>query len=280
MWVYLSLISAICLGFYDVAKKVALKKNSVMWVLFAATLVSTILVIPLFRAGSLQEHLMILPKAILVSASWITGLIGIKLLPLSISSMLKGTRPVFVIIFSVILFGETLNMLQWVGIAVSLGGLWSLSWTSKKEGISFLHSKGVFWMVLSIITGIASALYDKHVMRSLDAYFVLCWGNFYITVVLGIVLAAEALIRKEKEKFTWDWWLVAVAVFITVADGCYFMALSEESALLSVVSLLRRSSVIVTFIISVWKFGEKNIKNKVIDLAILTAGMIILVIAS
>ena len=64
-------MSAILLGSYDVAKKQALRKNGVMWVLFSTTLLSTLFLVPFLSAGSLRDHITLIIKAVLVSSSWI-----------------------------------------------------------------------------------------------------------------------------------------------------------------------------------------------------------------
>ena len=74
--------------------------------------------------------------------------------------------------------------------------------------------------------------------------------------------------------------LLLIAVFIVGADMLYFFALKQEGALLSVVSLIRRCSVVVTFILGAIVFQEKKIKEKAIDLAILLAGMALLLYGS
>ena len=281
MWVWLSVCSAVLLGVYDVAKKQALKRNGVLWVLLVATALSALFMSPCLSAGPLTDHLKLVAKACLVTASWVSGLIGLKLLPLTTVSTIKASRPVFVVAFSIILFGERLNIWQWIGVIVVFTALWLLSRSSRKEGISFTSNKGVAWMAVSVLTGAASALYDKHIMASMEPLFVQSWCNLYITAILGIIL----IIKKLREKsafiaFKWDWTLVIVALLITIADALYFFALKQEGAMLSVISLVRRCSVIVTFVTGALLFKEKNLRSKALVLLVLLIGMTIIVIGT
>lgn len=281
MWVCLSILSALLLGVYDISKKKSLQKNSVMWVLFSVSVLSTVLLIPFFEAGTANELLMLVPKAFLVTLSWISGLIAMKLLPLTTVSTVKASRPVLVIVFSMILFGERLSAWQWIGVVVALYALWMTSRSSRSEGISFKSNKGVWYMILAVVSGVASALYDKYVIQSLDPVFVLCWSNLFIAVLMGIVLGIKMLYNKqERVPLHPDWFLLLTAVLIVGADAAYFLALAQQGAMLSVISLMRRASVIVTFTLSAILFKEKNIKAKAVDLAVLLAGMTILAIAS
>ena len=281
MWLWMTLASALLLGIYDVFKKQALKHNGVLWVLLAATAFSTLLLVPFFSAGPAEDHLRMVLKAVLVTVSWVSGLIGLKYLPVTTASTIKASRPFFVVIFSIILFGERLNVWQWGGVVLALLALTLLSGASKKEGIDFSKSKGVLAMAVSVLAGVASALYDKHVIADMEPLFIQCWCNFYITILLAICVLVKALIDKEKrEKFKWDWMLLLIAVFIVGADMLYFFALKQEGALLSVISLMRRCSVVVTFVLGAIVFKEKKIKEKSLDLAILMAGMLLLLYGS
>lgn len=281
MWLWMSVGSAILLGVYDVTKKQALKRNSVLYVLLGATALTAIFLSPFLSAGPLKDHLSLIFKALLVSSSWISGLQSLKTLPLTTASTLKASRPVFVVAFSIILFGERLNVWQWAGVVVVIASLYLLSRSSKKEGIHFTADKGVMWMLVSIVTGAASALYDKHILGHMEPLFVQSWANVYITACLAICVLVKSLKDGEKrEHFRWDWNLLLIALFITAADALYFFALKDEGALLSVISMIRRSSVVITFVLGAWLFREHNIKDKAIDLTALLIGIALLLFGS
>lgn len=293
MWVYLALASACLLGFYDIFKKRSLQKNSVMWVLVAVTAISTLLLVPFFKPSTAEGRLLLIPKGILVATSWISGLVAMKMLPLTTISTIKASRPVFVLIFSILIFGEKLNAQQWVGVFIAFTALWMLSRSSEKEGISWRSNKGIVWIGISVFSGVASALYDKFVITKMDPMTVLCWSNLYILIILCMVLGIKTLIDRRRAaigkdtsevtpkdgncRFRWDWNLLATAIIIVGADALYFQSLAQEGAMLSIISIIRRCSVVVTFAGSAILFKEHNIKSKAIDLAVLLAGVAILV---
>lgn len=281
MWLWLAIGSALLLGVYDVAKKQSLKSNDTYYILAYSTGLTALFLLPFITLGTLQGHLFLMAKAILVSASWVSGMLGLKLLPITTASTIKASRPVFVILFSLILFGERLNILQWCGVACVLVSLWLLSRSSKKEGIDFSQHKGIFYMAVSVLTGVASALYDKHIIKSLDPLFVQSWTNIYITLILVLMIVWKKKVKNEEiASFRWDWTILLIAIFITGADFMYFWALKCDGSLLSVVSIIRRASVIVTFGIGALMFKEKRIKDKAVDLAVMLGGMVFLVLGS
>lgn len=281
MWVWLTIGSAILLGFYDVAKKQSLKKNGVLYVLFFATALSTLLLSPFLHPGPVKDHLLLIVKGILVTSSWISGLAAMRTVPLSTLSTIKASRPVFVLVFSLILFGERLNVWQWAGSLTAIAALLLLSRTSSLEGISFTRDKGIWMAAVSVLTGVASALYDKFILGFMEPLFVQSWANLYITVLLGICILAKAGFRKSAlPHFHPDWMIILIALFITAADFLYFTALDQEGALLSVISMIRRSSVIVPFIFGALLFKEKNVRLKAIDMAVMLLGICLITVGS
>ena len=278
MWFWLAFVSSVLLGLYDVAKKQALRKNDIWFVLFGATVLTVLFLCPFLGKGTPGQHLRLALKAVLVTTSWVSGMIALKLLPITVVSPLKATRPLFVILFSIVLFGERMNPWQWAGTAVMLAAIWLLSVSGQKEGIRFFRNKGIWAMGVSILSGVASALYDKHIMSNLgmEPLFVQSWANFYIAVILGIIILVRLAAGKEDVSFHWDWTIVLIAVLITAADACYFFALGQEGALLSVISMVRRCSVVVTFVIGAVLFKERNLRGKAVSLLLMLAGMFLL----
>lgn len=275
----MALASAVLLGVYDVAKKAALKRNGVYSILLVATALSALFVSPFLSWGSGADHLRLIFKAVLVTTSWVSGMIALQLLPITTVSTFKTSRPMFVVLFSILLFGERLNWVQWLGVAAVLVALWLLSKSSEREGISFKGNKGFWALLLSVFSGVASALWDKHIMLDMEPLFVQSWTNIYITLMLVLII----LLRRAKgqtEAFSWDWTMVLIAILITAADMLYFFSLKEDGSMLSVVSLIRRSSVIVTFILGAALFKEKRIAQKAGVLLIMLAGVTLLMMGS
>ena len=298
MWLWAAVGSAILLGFYDVFKKDASTHNGVLHILLHATALSTLFLSPFIlssflgwgigdgtvfemQRGTAQEHGLVFLKSVIVSISWITGLFGLKNLPITTASTIKASRPVFVLLGSILIFGERLNLWQWVAIIVAMIALWLLGRTSKKEGVDFVRNKWILCMWVAVLTGVISALMDKHLMSSLKPMFVQSWCNFYISaIMLVIVLLGRFTKSRFFVPYHHDWAVWLIAIFITASDFLYFLSLSSSGSMLSVVSMLRRSSVIITFIFGAIIFKEKNLRSKGVALAILLVSMALLVFSS
>ena len=268
-----------------------------MAVLFLNTLFSTLLFAPfivLSRTGVIESgplfvpeagfetHLLLLLKAVIVLSSWLCGYIGIKHLPITIVSPIQSTRPVIVLLGALLLFGETLNLYQWIGVIIAILSVFLLSRSGKREGIHFASNRWVAFVALAALFGAVSALYDKFLMRSLEPILVQSWFNLYQCILMGcIALLLNALWPAQRgRKFHWSWAIPMISLFLGFADFCYFSSLAQEGALIAVVSMIRRGSVVVSFAFGAFLLHEKNLKSKAIDLLLIIIGLFFLYLGS
>lgn len=304
MWLAYSFLSAALLGFYDVFKKKSLRGNAVIPVLCLNTLFCSLIFLPmvfLSLSGHLEQGSLfyipvagwevqryVLLKALIVLSSWLLGYFGMKHLPITIVGPINATRPVLVLIGALLVYGERLNFYQWIGVLLALFSLFLLSRSGKKEGIDFRHNKWIVFIALASILGAMSGLYDKYLMASpenggvgLDRMVVQSYYNFYQFGLMGLVLLFLWLpVRKKTTPFSWHWSILMISLFLCAADFVYFYALSLDGAMISIVSMVRRGSVLVSFLFGALIFREKNLRSKAVDLLLVLLGMIFLYIGS
>ena len=305
MWLLLAFTSAVLLGFYDVFKKHSLNGNAVIPVLFLNTLFSSLIFLPfiLFSLsgtsvleGSIfyvpqagwEVHKYVLLKSFIVLSSWTFGYFGMKHLPSTIVGPSNATRPVMVLVGALLVFGERLNLYQWIGVLLAVLSFFMLSKSGKKEGIDFKHDKYIYFVVLASVLGAVSGLYDKYLMAplseggiGLDRMIVQSWYNIYQLFMMGAVMMFLWYPkRKTTTAFHWDWCIILISIFLSAADFVYFYALSLDGAMISIVSMIRRGSVVVSFLCGAMFFREKNLKSKAVDLILVLIGMIFLYLGS
>lgn len=296
MWLSLAFMSAALLGLYDVAKKYSLQGNAVIPVLFCNTLFCSLFFIPVVLASSAgavgddslvsvdawcwQEQRFIMLKAVIVLSSWILGYYAIKHLPITIVGPVNATRPVLTLVGALLVFGERLNAWQWTGVVLAVTSFYLLSRSGKREGIRFSHNRWIYFLVAAALLGAVSGLYDKFLMSpdgaALRSMTVQSWFNFYQCAIMGIVLLVVWLPQREASPFRWRWSIVGISAFITLADALYFYALTYPDAMISVTSMVRRGSVIVSFAFGAIVFREKNLRSKVVDLCFVLLSMLCL----
>ena len=285
MWLSFAFLSAALLGFYDVCKKHALRGNAVIPVLFLNTLFCSIIFLPMalqtpFGGWDVQRYIVL--KACIVLSSWLLGYIGMKHLPITIVGPINATRPVMVLIGALLIFGERLNLLQWAGVVLAIMNFFLLSRSGRKEGIDFRHNRWIVCTVGAAVLGALSGLYDKYLMAvdgglGLPRLTVQCWYNFYQCLMMGAMLIVLWWPKRhEGTPFRWRWSILFISLFLSIADYVYFYSLSLDGALVSVVSMVRRSSVLVSFMLGALLFHEKNLRSKAIDLALVLLSMFLL----
>ena len=302
MWLSFAFLSAVLLGFYDSCKKQALGGNAVIPVLFLNTLFCSLNYVPLivlsycspvlddsiFKVadyGGWAVQKWILLKSVIVLSSWTLGYYGMKHLPLTIVGPINATRPVLVLLGAMLIFGEKLNCLQWTGVLLAVVSFFMLSRSGKKEGIDFEHNVWIYAVVGAAILGAVSGLYDKFLMNpnglALDKMAVQSWYNIYQCGMMGVMMM---LIwypnRRKTTPFRWKWSIIFISIFLSVADFVYLYALSMPGAMISIVSMVRRGSVIVSFLFAALVFKEKNLRSKALDLALVLLGMVFLYLGS
>jgi drug/metabolite transporter (DMT)-like permease len=297
-------MSAALLGCYDSLKKQAVKGNAVIPVLFLNTLFSSLIFLPCIvlsdtttmldntifftASGGWEMHQYIVLKAFIVLSSWILGYFGMKHLPLTIVGPINATRPVMVLVGALLFFGERLNVWQWIGVLLAVASFLLLSRSGKKEGIDFKHDHWIYMIVGAAVLGAVSGLYDKYLMApvenggvGLDRMMVQSWYNIYQCVMMGVMLWLLWWPKHEQTtSFHWSWSILGVSIFLSTADFLYFYSLSLPDALISIVSMVRRGSVIVSFMFGAMFFREKNLKAKAFDLALVLLGMFFLYVGS
>ena len=297
MWLLLAFLSATLLGFYDSFKKKSLLSNAVIPVLFLNTVFSSLIFLPfiiLSATGTLPEtsifhvggggweiHKYIILKSLIVLSSWIFGYFGMKHLPLTIVGPINATRPVLVLLGALLIFGERLNASQWAGVLLALVSLFLLGRSSRREGVDFAHNRWILCIAAAALTGAASGLYDKYIMTRLDPVFVQSWYNLYQFLMMAVVAGILWWPRRgHTTPFRWSWAIPFISIFLSAADFAYLYALRDPDAMISVVSMIRRGSVVVSFLCGAALFHERNLRSKAVDLAFILVGMFFLWLGS
>ncbi len=298
MWAIFGLASALFLGIYDILKKQSVNGNAVMPVLFFSTVTSATLFTPLIilsrqSPGLLEqtgffvpqitafEHIQIIIKSAIVVSSWVLAFFALKNLPITIVAPIRSTGPLWTLMGALFIFHERLNVYQWIGIVITLCFFYLFSTAGKLEGIEFKKNKWIFFIIGATILGATSGLYDKFILRRIDRVAVQAWFSVYqVFILLPFVLLNEKIRKRKNIRFEWRWTIPLIGLFLIIADYLYFYALSNEDALISIISALRRGSVLVTFLIGGLLFKEQNLKKKGLYLLGILTGILLITLGT
>ena len=298
MWALAGLFSAFFLGIYDIFKKTSLNQNAVIPVLFFSTVTSSLLFLPIvvgsfyfpesfLRIGlfaptlTAKEHWLVVIKTIIVLSSWILAFFALKNLPVTIFAPIRATGPLWTLIGALIIFQERLNGYQWIGVTLTLIFFYLFSTAGKLEGIEFRKNKWIYLIIAATIFGAASALYDKFIIARIDRIAVQAWFSFYqVVILLPILRFFWYPKRKTISKFQWRWTIPLIGITLVIADFLYFYAISMEGSMISMISALRRSSVLITFTLGALLFKEQNLKKKGFYLVGILIGILLITLGS
>lgn len=298
MWVIFGVVSLLALGVYDLLKKVSLNNNAVLPVLFFSTVASALLFVPplvlshtvagfeqydnfYIPSVSLKVHLLIIAKALIVVSSWILSFMALKNLPISIVSPIRSTGPVWTLLGAIVIYGETLTTLQWIGMMVALVFFYFFSIAGNKEGVDFKTNKWVWFIFLATLIGTFSTLYDKYLIAHYNRLAVQAYFSFYqVPIMLLVLWLFWYPKRKQLTPFQWRHAIPLIGIVLVLGDFAYFYALTYEDSLVSILSLLRRSSVIISFGVGAVLFKEKNILYKSLILLGIIAGIVLIMFGS
>lgn len=225
---------------------------------------------PLIIGGScgnipLNDHLFLMGKAVIVGGSWILTYNALAHLPLSIATTIRACAPVFTILIAVSLMGERPFALQWVGVILCVCSYIALSMAGRKEMGHFFSNGWVVMMVLGTLLAACSGVYDKFIFQRMhfEPLAVQAWFSVYMALFQFLVCAFTWFPnRKSSTPFQFRWTFLLVAVLLIVADRCYFLAVSDKDALISIITVFRRSSVLIGFVAGLIVYKERKSKLK------------------
>lgn len=310
MWTVLAFVSALCLGCYDVSKKIALRENKVVDVLTVSVCVSALLLsVPLLlsrymperMAGTMlyvpqmdiQARLFTLLKSAIVLSSWVFSFVSLKHLPISVVSPMQATRPMWTLTGALLLFGERLNAWQWAGVLLAIGTIFVFSFRNRREIRQRRTTDRRYYicLVLAILIGAGSGLYDKYLMRRYDHNAVQVYYTLYQAVMMIVVWAVMQRSGKAKNQRAAGSRLpvmtlnakpaiLLISIFLIISDNVYMLALRDPDSMIAVVSTIRRGGAVIGFAYGLLFLKEQNPWQKVLCMLGICAGLLCLAIGS
>lgn len=291
-WLFWILASAAVLAVYDLLKKESVRGNAVLPVLIVSTAAGAAAYVAALAAfGHLRGAFaacdptvvgLSVVKTVIVGTSWILTFLALRSLPITIATPIRASAPALVILIAFFLYGEHPSVVQWCGMSLVFAGFFAFSWAGRAEGVDFLRNRAVYCAVGGMLLSACSALFDKYVFQvaaapkeSVQLLFQVFNFVFYVTV-----WSVGRLVRSSSgTPFVWRRTIPFVGIALALADWLYFRALADPEALISVGSLLRRFSVVITFFLGAFLFREHNLRRKTIALALVLAGTLVLCLA-
>ena len=292
-WPCWILASAVFLAFYDLAKKASVRENAVLPVLLCSTIFGcAAFLLGLWASGrfalvqSIDAGTFWLSaiKSTIVATSWIFTFCALRTLPISIATPIRASAPALVFLIAFFLYGETPSPVQGLGMLTVFAGYFVFSWAGKHEGIDFFRNRAVWCAIGGMCCSALSAIWDKYLfqVQKLQVETVQFLFQIGLVVVYGVILLVTTAFRRlhalpaSGHRFQWRGTIPLVGILLAGADWLYFHGISGEDVPISVASLMRRFSVVITFLLGAKFFHEKNLLRKGLALSAILLGVILL----
>ena len=298
-WIGWILASCVILGLYDICKKASIRDNAVFPTLLGSTVSGWLALTAflLFRgefAATIflpPRHIaLLLVKSGIVGAGWTVTYMALRTLPITCAVPIFATGSLWTLLGAILVFAEIPTLVQAAGMAMVVAGCVLFSHSARYEGIDFWRDRAVWYVFLGTVLSSCSSLYDKHLLNGLGipSMTVLWWFLGGMCVIYAVAVALPPVLSRLRRRqcaaesqasgaaFSWRWSIPLVGILLAVSDACYFNAIAVPNARISVLSMIRRSSLVIAFFLGGAVFHETNLLRKAVALAAILAGAAIL----
>ncbi|MBO5007875.1 MAG: EamA family transporter [Clostridia bacterium] len=279
LWIVFILIYSLLKGSREGMKKAALKKSSSNEILFFYTLVGLVLTIPFSRAAFSLEPIYIFYsfiKAAVVCTAWIFAFAALKNMSVSLYGIMDLSRMIFSTMLGVFVLGESFTVPKAVGVSLVITGLMLVN-LKKDASAKGMTLPVLIAALLNCFLNAVSGTMDKVLMQHMQSSQLQFWFMFFMTLIYGAVL----LIRKEKISVNclkYNYWIPLMSISLIVGDKLLFEANANPASEVTLMTVIKQSSVIVTVLTGWLVFKEKHILYKIMCAGIVLAGIFIAVL--
>ena len=285
IWIPLVLLYGLLKGGREIAKKKAMTKNSVMEVLFVYTLMSFVFVLPQAgQAGGMETRFFfyIALKSFVMFLAWLFGFYSLKKMPVSLYGVLSLSRVVFATLSGVIFLHEALSVFQMTGLIIVCAGLLLLRVPSKKQEAQATTETAlaepepvktiyIIMAFASCIFNTISGFMDKVLMKDVTSSQLQFWYMLFLVIYYSIFM----LVRREKisASVLKNGWIWALAIMFVIGDKALFIANGMPQSRITIMTLIKQSSCLVTILGGRIFFKEERILYRLMCALIILGGI-------
>lgn len=277
MWIFLVCLFSVIKGIREILKKKALEKNPIEEILFFYTFLGLIFVLPtcdksVFEISGAQL-LLVFAKSCAVFVAWICSFIAIRNVPISFCGVMDLSRIIFSTLLAILVLGERMSVPNIIGFFIVLAGVLMVNfkWGTKSEST---NPKYAFMLLLSCFFNAISGIIDKTAMKELNSTQVQLWYMLFLTILYLTVL----LIKQRKVNFKTlktNFWIPLLSIIFVIGDKALFIANADPASKVSIMTLIKQSSVFVVVILGKLVYKDKNIAYKLFCAGVVLLGVLI-----
>lgn len=276
LWIYLVVIYALLKGGRECMKKAALKKSSPNEILFFYTFIGFLMTLPYIKTAFALDGIYIfyiLIKSTVCCIAFLFSMLALKQMSVSLYSIMDLARVVFSTTLGVIVLGESFTLVKAIGVVLVITGLILVNF-KKHSSNNPTTLFTLFAVLMNCFFNAVSGTLDKILMKDIGPDQLQFWFMLFMTIIYGVIL----LVRREKisvKTLKTNYWIPIMSVSLVFGDLLLFKANAAPQSQVTLMTLIKQSSVIVS-VLSAWLiFKEKNILYKLLCSLIVIAGIVI-----
>ncbi|MCJ9751407.1 DMT family transporter [Neorhizobium sp. BETTINA12A] len=294
MWMVFGISAGALLGLYDFWTKKAMTGNSVIPIVFWSAFFGGLVWLPAFfpiaqtfdlyvdlSKTSLHEQAIILIKGLAMTLSWIFAYYAVRELPMSFSGAVRSSGPLWTLVGGSLVFGEDLSALQMSAVLISVLAYYFLSQIGRDEGIRLLRSGPMFFMLAATILSAMTTVYDKYIVQQLGLpiYTIQAYSAEHRLFLALIFFVCVAVRDRALPFLQWSLYVPLVGFSWVGAEIIYFLAIADPDANVTYLSIFRRTSLVIGFLLSVLLLGERNVGRKFLIILAIVLSTVLLVLS-
>ena len=276
LWILFIVIYSLLKGSREGMKKAALKKSSSTEILFFYTLVGLILVLPFSKDAFSLAPLYIFYaflKALVVCTAWIFAFKALKNMSVSLYGVMDLSRMVFSTALGVFVLGEAFTVNKAIGVSLVILGLLLVNLKKSTSGKGMSVTVLVAALLNCFFNAVSGTM-DKILMQYMKSSQLQFWFMFFMTIIYGVVI----LIRREKISVKClknNFWIPLMSLSLIVGDKLLFEANRSPLSEVTLMTVIKQSSVLVTVLTGWLVFKEKHILYKLMCTGIVLMGIFV-----
>jgi drug/metabolite transporter (DMT)-like permease len=286
-WYYLALFSALFSAAAAVFEKKVLFKEKALSFSVVLALLNLLFAIPFFFFidFSLVSNIslfVLLFKSLLGAGAFLFVMLGIKNLEISKALPLLVLTPGLVAFFAWIFLGESLSLLEIIGMFLLIGGSYLLQ-LGRKQGVfrtlvNAVKSKGNQYIFFALILFTITSILDKALLKNfnLPVSAFMAFQHLFLAIIFIVFLLFSGNVQQIKTPFRRSLWIILLISFFTIFYR-YFQIEAVKIAPVALVLSIKRISVFFAVIIGGKLFKDSGLLRRIIATTIMVVGALLII---
>ena len=281
IWIIFILLYGIFKGTREPVKKAVLRDMTTMSALVGYTVIGFLMSVPTAKGVfdvTPKIFIWVILKSFAVFVAWILGFKGLKRVPVSLYGLFDMSRVIFSTFLGVVFLYERLTVKGFFSIILVIVGL-CFAEQRKTELKEDYNRKYIWYILLGCFFNAVSGTLDKYIMSTGEITSSAL--QFWFMLMLSLFYLAYAVIKKEKleiKKAFTNPFVYLLSFSLVFGDRLLFIANQDPESKVTIMTVLKQCSAIVTIVLGKILYKEKNIARKLICALIIIMGIVLSII--